>query len=156
MGNQSHGNLNDNYQQDFAFLPGQDGLSNNVDNHDKSGVGSDADSCSSSSGSSSSSESSRRRRTDDQLNDVDNEAKTWADRLKDHKIRFDPNVLGPFDIAIVLTGSNDLKSAFFPFLLTGEDAEFRRQAQQRGGGYGSELTRVLQVLNHRMRLKLQT
>jgi len=76
--------------------------------------------------------------------------------LKEHKIRFDPNILGPFDIAVVLTGSNDLKSAFFPFLLTGEDAEFRRQAQQRGGGYGKELTRILQVLNQRMRMRLQT
>jgi hypothetical protein len=80
----------------------------------------------------------------------------WSNRLKEHKIRFDPDVLGPFDIAVVLTGSNDLKSAFFPFLLTGEDAEFRRQAQQRGGGYGNELTRILQVLNRRMRMRLQT
>jgi hypothetical protein len=89
-------------------------------------------------------------------NDHHQELKTWSDRLKEHKIRFDPNVLGPFDIAVVLTGSNDLKSAFFPFLLTGEDAEFRRQAQQRGGGYGNELTRILQVLNRRMRMRLQT
>jgi hypothetical protein len=88
--------------------------------------------------------------------DNEEEMKTWSDRLKEHKIRFDPNVLGPFDIAVVLTGSNDLKSAFFPFLLTGEDAEFRRQAQMRGGGYGNELTRILQVLNRRMRMRLQT
>jgi hypothetical protein len=88
--------------------------------------------------------------------DHDEELRTWSERLKEHKIRFDPNVLGPFDIAVVLTGSNDLKSAFFPFLLTGEDAEFRRQAQQRGGGYGKELTRILQVLNQRMRIRLQT
>ena len=88
--------------------------------------------------------------------DHEEELRTWSERLKEHKIRFDPNVLGPFDIAVVLTGSNDLKSAFFPFLLTGEDAEFRRQAQQRGGGYGKELTRILQVLNQRMRIRLQT
>jgi hypothetical protein len=84
------------------------------------------------------------------------ELKLWSDRLKSHRIRFDPHKLGPFDIAVVLTGSNDLKSAFFPFLLRGEDAEFRRQAQLRGGGYGSELSRVLQVLNQRMRTRLRT
>ncbi|KAG7360254.1 hypothetical protein IV203_035353 [Nitzschia inconspicua] len=88
--------------------------------------------------------------------DHQEELKTWSERLKEHRIRFDPDVLGPFDIAVVLTGSNDLKSAFFPFLLTGEDAEFRRQAQQRGGSYGNELTRILQVLNRRMRMRLQT
>jgi hypothetical protein len=93
---------------------------------------------------------------ENQDHDNDDETISWADRLKDHKIRFDPDVLGPFDIAVVLTGSNDLKSAFFPFLLSGEDAEFRRQAQQRGGGYGSELTRLLQVLDSQMRIKLQT
>lgn len=88
--------------------------------------------------------------------ETEEELKTWSDRLKEHRIRFDPNALGPFDIAVVLTGSNDLKSAFFPFLLKGEDAEFRKQAQLRGGGYGSELTRILQVLNRRMRMRLQT
>mmetsp|Transcript_32145 Transcript_32145/g.78352 ORF Transcript_32145/g.78352 Transcript_32145/m.78352 type:complete len:855 (+) Transcript_32145:302-2866(+) len=105
---------------------------------------------------SSSSSSSFASLNENQDGDNDDEAVPWSERLKDHKIRFDPDVLGPFDIAIVLTGSNDLKSAFFPFLLTGEDAEFRRQAQQRGGGYDTELTRILQVLNERMRMKLQT
>jgi len=57
----------------------------------------------------------------------------------------------PFDIAVVLTGSNDLKLAFFPFLLNREDIKFREESQQQGGGYGQELTRILQVLNKRMR-----
>ena len=29
---------------------------------------------------------------------------------------------GPYDVAVVFTGGNDVKSTFFPFLLTGEDA----------------------------------
>jgi hypothetical protein len=86
----------------------------------------------------------------------DEETQTWQERLRQERIQFDPNTIGPFDIAVVLTGSNDLKSTFFPFILKGEDAEFRRQAQERGGGYGRELTRILQVLNRRMRLRLQT
>ena len=75
----------------------------------------------------------------------------WRDRLHRHRKRFDPNVFGPYDITVVLTGSNDLKSAFFPFLLTGEDVEFRQQAKQRGGGYDYELRRVLDTLRHRMK-----
>jgi hypothetical protein len=90
------------------------------------------------------------------IDNLDEETQTWQDRLRQERIQFDPSVVGPFDIAVVLTGSNDLKSAFFPFLLKGEDAEFRRQAQLRGGSYGNELTRLLQVLNQRMRLRLQT
>ena len=84
------------------------------------------------------------------------ETQTWHERLRQERIQFDPQVVEPFDVAIVMTGSNDLKSAFFPFLLKGEDAEFRRQAQLRGGGYGKELTWMLQVLNKRMRKRLQT
>jgi hypothetical protein len=90
------------------------------------------------------------------VNSGDENDNNWQDRLRQERIQFDPSVVGPFDIAVVITGSNDLKSAFFPFLLTGEDAEFRRQAQLRGGSYGNELTRLLQVLNQRMRLRLQT
>jgi len=88
--------------------------------------------------------------------DVDDKRHTWQERLRQKRVHFDPNSVGPFDIAVVVTGSNDLKSAFFPFLLTGEDAKFRREAQQRGGGYGKELTRILQVLNQGMRLRFQT
>jgi lysophospholipase L1-like esterase len=81
----------------------------------------------------------------------------WKERLSHHRKRFDdPDVLGPYDVVIVLTGSNDLKSAFFPFLLTGEDAEFRRQARQRGGSYTKELRRLLETLNEKMQQRIQT
>lgn len=78
----------------------------------------------------------------------------WRDRLHRHKKRFHPDVLGPYDICVVLTGSNDLKSAFFPFLLTGEDVDFRKQAKERGGNYAKELRRVFEVLQQRMRSRM--
>jgi hypothetical protein len=56
---------------------------------------------------------------------------------------------------VVLTGSNDLKADFFPFLLHRDEREFRRQAQARGGSYSGELSRVLEVLSKRMKLTVQ-
>lgn len=88
-------------------------------------------------------------------NDDPHEAGPWRDRLAAHRRRFNPDLLGPYDIVIVLTGSNDLKSAFFPFLLTGEDAEFRRQAQMRGGSYSKELTRLVETLYDKMKVQIQ-
>jgi lysophospholipase L1-like esterase len=81
--------------------------------------------------------------------------KVWRERLAQHRKCFDPEVLGPYDIVVVMTGGNDLKSAFFPFLLTGEDAEFRRQAKARGGNYTKELRQLLQALNRDLRTKLR-
>jgi len=82
--------------------------------------------------------------------------KLWKERLANHRKRFNPDVLGPYDVVVVLTGSNDLKSAFFPFLLTGEDAEFRRQARLRGGNYNNELRRLVETVYRKMRLKWQS
>jgi len=81
----------------------------------------------------------------------------WRERLRQHRKSFDdPDSLGPYDIVVVLTGSNDLKSAFFPFLLTGEDVKFRREARQRGGSYPKELMRLVDTLNNNMPEILQT
>jgi hypothetical protein len=89
------------------------------------------------------------------------EERIWRHRLKQHRRRFNltsgnDQALGPYDIVVVFTGSNDLKSAFFPFLLTGEDAEFRRQAKARGGNYTKELRRLLRTLNKQMQRSMQT
>lgn len=83
------------------------------------------------------------------------EKRQWKDRLAQHRKRFNPHKLGPYDVVVILTGSNDLKSAFFPFLLSGEDAEFRRQAKLRGGSYGMELRRLLETLEQRMTTQFQ-
>ena len=74
----------------------------------------------------------------------------WQERLRHHRRRFHPEFMGPYDIAVVLTGPNDLKAAVFPFLLTGEDGELRKQAQERGGGQTGEMGRVLETLRSRM------
>ena len=71
----------------------------------------------------------------------------WKERLTEHRKRFDhPHSLGPYDVVVCLTGSNDLKGAVFPFLLTGEDAEFRLQAKK-AGGFSNQLTRLMNSLN---------
>ena len=82
--------------------------------------------------------------------------KVWRERLAQHRKRFDPSALGPYDVVVVVTGSNDVKSEYFPFLLKGEDAEFWREAKERGGGYARELKRVLQTLDRGMRWQLQS
>ena len=82
--------------------------------------------------------------------------KVWRERLAQHRKRFDPEALGPYDVVIVVTGSNDVKSEYFPILLKGEDAKFRREAMERGGDYAKELRRVLQTLNRGMRSQLQS
>jgi len=88
---------------------------------------------------------------EEELDTLPTEWQEWRDRLHRHRKRFDPDVLGPYDVAVVFSGSNDLKSAFFPFLLTGEDVHFRKQAKERGGSYANELQLVLEVLRHRMK-----
>jgi len=91
---------------------------------------------------------------DKQVNDqVD--WQSWRSRLHRLRKRFDPQFLGPYDVCVVLTGSNDLKADFFPFLLHRDEREFRRQAQARGGSYSGELSRVLEVLSKRMKLTVQ-
>jgi hypothetical protein len=79
----------------------------------------------------------------------------WRERLAQHRLCFRPDALSAYDIVVVLTGSNDLKSACFPFLLSGEDAEFRRQAQARGGNYTQELRRLLNTFDNNVRMQLQ-
>jgi hypothetical protein len=80
----------------------------------------------------------------------------WQRRLRHHRRCFQPEFMGPYDIAVVLTGPNDMKAAVFPFLLTGEDGEFRKQAQGRGGDYAAELGRVLETLRSRMAVSLRS
>lgn len=79
----------------------------------------------------------------------------WRERLAQHRKYFDPDDLVHYDIVVVMTGGNDLKSALFPFLLTGEDAEFRRQAKARGGNYTKELLQLLQTINRDVRTRLR-
>ena len=88
---------------------------------------------------------------EDDLDTLPTEWQEWRDRLHRHRKRFDPDVLGPYDVVVVFSGSNDLKSALFPFLLKGEDVHFRKQAKERGDNYANELRLIMEVLRHRMK-----
>ena len=57
---------------------------------------------------------------------------------------------GPYDIVVIMTGANDLKSAFFPFLVCKEESKFREDAKQRGGSLTIELERILKTVRPRM------
>ena len=79
----------------------------------------------------------------------------WRERLAQHRKYLDPDVSGQYDVVVVMAGGNDLKSGLFPFLCTGEDAEFRRQANSRGGNYSRELSRLVQIVKRDVRSKLR-
>lgn len=80
-----------------------------------------------------------------------NMIRKWSDRLQQHRESFDhPHGLEPCDVVVIFSGANDLKGGFFPFLLSGEDVHFRKQAKERGGSYVDELRLVLDVLRRRM------
>eukprot|EP00980_Cylindrotheca_fusiformis_P010857 scaffold2462_cov127-Cylindrotheca_fusiformis.AAC.14 len=67
----------------------------------------------------------------------------------------EPQDLAPFDIAVVLTGSNDLKNACLPFLVKKDDDNLDG-VSKRVGDYGKELQKLLAVLQRQMKLQLQT
>lgn len=91
--------------------------------------------------------------TDSPLYHLDEDLQAWQRRLKQQRIDFDPQSLAPFDIAVVLTGSNDLKNACFPFLKKEEDSD---GVSTQASDYGKELQRLLKTLNCRMRRQIQT
>ena len=76
-------------------------------------------------------------------------------RLQQHKRRFEPQLRGFYDVVVVVTGPNDMKAALLPFLLTGEDGELRKQAQQRGGSFGQDLQLLLEMIGNKMQVRLQ-
>lgn len=89
--------------------------------------------------------------------DVEEAKASWHDRLQQENIEDDPKVLeAPFDVAVVLTGLNDVKGAALPFLLDKEDSKLRSEANKRGGGYRDELQLLLQALEKKMKTRLQT
>jgi hypothetical protein len=61
----------------------------------------------------------------------------------------DPEVVGEFDIAIVLTGLNDLKEAFIPFMMSAQRQEMLEEMPKGQGGVKEELVRVVHALKAR-------
>lgn len=78
----------------------------------------------------------------------------WRRRLQRRSSLRNPEIVGQFDVAIVLTGLNDLKEAILPFMMKGENKSLREQDSHEGEGLTSELERVLQALQRRMNLVL--
>ena len=78
----------------------------------------------------------------------------------------DPAVVGPYDICIVLTGLNDLKDEFLPFMMSAQHLAQLRQAQRQqekesGGsddddsnGIQQALIRILHALEDKMQIRV--
>ena len=82
------------------------------------------------------------------IDEADRELAEWCRMLQVHSKRLHTDVMGEYDVAVVMTGLNDLKGAI---LLTGDEIEFRRQAHARGGDYTAELKRVVDALSDKMK-----
>ena len=91
---------------------------------------------------------------------VDNEDAVLNDGLQrrgSHRLRrhpsVDPAVVGPYDIAVVLTGLNDLKDAFLPFMMS---AQRKRKLQdaQADEGIKSSLLRIVHALEDKMPFRI--
>mmetsp|Transcript_9283 Transcript_9283/g.19855 ORF Transcript_9283/g.19855 Transcript_9283/m.19855 type:complete len:642 (-) Transcript_9283:1466-3391(-) len=83
--------------------------------------------------------------------DEDGELNEWCSRLATHSKRLKSEVLGEYDVCLVMTGLNDLKGAVLPFLLQGDEIKFRQEAHQRGGDYAAELKRVVDAVSTKMK-----
>jgi len=82
------------------------------------------------------------------------EFEEWRKRLSFPSKRLESEVFCEFDVACIMTGLNDLKGAILPWLLQGDEVEFRRQARSRGGDYTSELKRVVDAVAKKMKVGL--
>jgi len=70
-------------------------------------------------------------------------------------------VVGPYDIAVVLTGLNDLKDAFLPFMMSAQRARMLQEAAKEqleqnvnNTGIKGALIRILHALEEKMNIKL--
>ena len=65
----------------------------------------------------------------------------------------DPELVGPYDIAVVLTGLNDLKDAFLPFMMSAQRKRELKDAQAERGD-STPLVRILHALEDKMNITL--
>ena len=89
------------------------------------------------------------------------EIEDWKKRLYTYRqsfreLYFDPDSWGPFDIVVLVTGTNDLKAAIFPFLLDEEDKELRRQIKASKGGLVEDVGLFIETLRRKMDRGLQS
>lgn len=77
----------------------------------------------------------------------------WRQRLQRRSSLRNPEIVGQFDVAIVLTGLNDLKEATLPFMFRGRNATLNPKGEEEKGVMVG-LERVLEALQQRMTLAL--
>jgi hypothetical protein len=81
--------------------------------------------------------------------------KLYLYRQSFRELYFDPESWGPFEIVVLVTGTNDLKATIFPFLLDEEDKELRRQIKSHKGGAIEDVKLFIETLNRKMERGLQ-
>jgi hypothetical protein len=98
---------------------------------------------------------SRLRKDVDELKDVlhvDKEQVVLQSRLTGRKTTLDPDMVAQYDIAVVLTGFNDLKDAFLPLMMQGENAS--TTSEDKAGSLKDALLRIIHALQSKMKLDL--
>jgi lysophospholipase L1-like esterase len=92
------------------------------------------------------------------------EAARERQRLKRRKSFLDPDLVEQYDIAVVLTGFNDLKDVFLPFMMCGGGGEGQKNDGKRGGEEEQQqstdslkdaLVRIIHALQSKMKLDLK-
>jgi lysophospholipase L1-like esterase len=56
----------------------------------------------------------------------------WEQQIQKRHDLFDPHNIRPYDVVVLITGTNDLKNTFFPFLLDEQDRALREEIQRLG------------------------
>jgi len=88
----------------------------------------------------------------DALHDIPEEVALQS-RLTRRKSLLDPHVATQYDIAVVLTGVNDLKDAFLPFMMRGKNAS-SQHSDGESGSLKESLVRIIHALQSKMQLDL--
>jgi len=81
--------------------------------------------------------------------------RAWTERLDRYRSLFDPQNLRPYDVVVLVTGTNDLKSTLLPFLLDNEDRRLREQIKGREGGFIEDVRLFMTTLNAKMERRVQ-
>lgn len=54
----------------------------------------------------------------------------WEEQIQKCNDLFDPNNIRPYDVVVLITGTNDLKNTFLPFMLDEQDRALREEIQR--------------------------
>lgn len=99
---------------------------------------------------------SRLRKDVDELKDVlhvDKEQVVQQSRLARRKTTLDPDMVAQYDIAVVLTGFNDLKDTFLPLMMKGKNAS--TTSEYKAGSLKDALLGIIHALQSKMKLDLR-